>query len=146
MYSTHHFFSSALQRDDEIGEEINGNIILTAYDEENDENLDLPYIIVSHQGTTNDQGTKDDSYESDTDRDTISIEVAAETDEEVARLAAKVRATILRAIREDNTHEENDESITIEDYTLSTNGIIFDWTKPCFWTTLTYTCETLNNA
>lgn len=146
MYSTHHFFSSALHRDDEIGEEINGNIILTAYDEENDENLDLPYIIVSHQGTTNDQGTKDDSYESDTDRDTISIEVAAETDEEVARLAAKVRATILRAIREDNTHEENDESITIEDYTLSTNGIIFDWTKPCFWTTLTYTCETLNNA
>ena len=50
-----------------------------ALPDEDMDNAPLPYVIVSFDGLTNDQETKDDPYESESDTVSISIEIAAKT-------------------------------------------------------------------
>ena len=68
--------NSALMQQLADGDVYNTTIALP--DEELD-NAELPYIIVSFDGFTNEGSTKDNAFEGDTDRVTVSIEVAAET-------------------------------------------------------------------
>ena len=113
-----------------------------------DEQLDnepLPFIIVSFDGMNNDGYTKDNSYEGDTDHVTISIEVAANTREELAVLMEDIRKQICTYF-DTYTPSEGTEDLSDlipDDYTLSASAIQYDSVKPCFYQTLTYACDTL---
>jgi hypothetical protein len=96
----------------------------------------VPYVIVTFDGLTNDQGTKDDRYESEYDTVNIGVEVAARNIDELHSLTQMVRDTILRYIRANET--------AIMDYNFAAQPIQFDSLKPCYWQTLTYQCDTVN--
>lgn len=112
------------------------------------ENAPIPYIIVSFDGLQNDDSTKDCSYDGETDRVQIGIEIAAKTRTQLGEIAEAVRNTIrsffstyqppLEASGEDLT------DIIPENYVFSAQGVQYDPDKPCFWQVLTYQCDIKN--
>jgi hypothetical protein len=56
---------------------------------EEQDNTPLPYIIVSDDGLTNDQTTKDNTWESSEDRVQASVEVGAKSPKQVKQLSGR---------------------------------------------------------
>ena len=111
-------------------------------------NAPLPYIIVSFDGLQNDDSTKDCSYDGETDKVQIGIEIAAKSRRKLGELAQDVRDTI-RSYFETysgptSETEEDLTDIIPEDYAFSANGVQYDPDKPCYFMTLTYNCDTKN--
>jgi len=105
--------------------------------DEDAENVPVPYVIVTFDGLTNDQGTKDDRYESEYDTVNIGVEVTARNINELHDLTQMVRDTILSYLRENDT--------AIMDYNFAAQQIQFDSLKPCYWQVLTYQCDVENH-
>ena len=104
--------------------------------DEDADNVPVPYVIVTFDGLTNDQGTKDDRYESNDDTVNIGVEVAARNINELHDLTQMVRDTILSYLRTNET--------AIMDYQFAAKQIQYDSLKPCYWQVLTYQCDTVN--
>lgn len=118
------------------------NTALALPDEQAD-NADVPYIIVSFDGLNNQDTTKDSSYEGLTDMVTIGIEIAAETRPQLAELAIIVRNTIADYFRQHvTTINDEDYDLIPNSYQLQAQPVQYDSLKPCFWQQLTFTCDT----
>jgi len=104
--------------------------------DEDADNVPVPYVIVTFDGLTNDQGSKDDRYESDYDTVNIGVEVTAKTLDDLHELTQMVRDTILSYLRTTDT--------AIQDYQFAAQQIQYDSLKPCYWQVLTYQCDTVN--
>ena len=100
------------------------------------DNVPVPYVIVTFDGLTNDQGTKDDRYESEYDTVNIGVEVTAKTLDDLHDLTQMVRDTILSYLRTNDT--------AIMDYNFAAQQIQYDSLKPCYWQVLTYQCDVVN--
>ena len=100
------------------------------------DNVPVPYVIVTFDGLTNDQGTKDDRYESSYDTVNIGVEITAKTLDDLHTLTQMVRDTILSYLRANDT--------AIQDYQFAAQQIQYDSLKPCYWQVLTYQCDTVN--
>jgi hypothetical protein len=126
----------ALGYDPETGE--NARLYCTAIPlpDEDADNVPVPYVIVTFDGLTNDQGTKDDRYESEYDTVNIGVEVIARNINELHDMTQMVRDTILSYLRENDT--------AIMDYNFAAQQIQFDSLKPCYWQVLTYQCDVNN--
>lgn len=137
--ATDSIFVKAIQSDASLMQKIGGRLYGTAIglpDEEAD-NVPVPYIIVTFDGLTNDQGTKDDRYESRYDKVEIGVEVTARTLDELHNLTETVRDTILSYLRSRTT--------AVDDYLFTAEGIQYDSMKPCYWQVLRYQCDTIND-
>ena len=129
----------AIQSNASLMQKIGGRLYGTAIplpDEESD-NVPVPYIIVTFNGLTNDQGTKDDRYESRYDKVEIGVEVTAKTLDDLHILTKMVRDTILSYLRSRTT--------AVDDYLFTAEGIQYDSMKPCYWQVLRYQCDTIND-
>lgn len=129
----------AIQSDASLMQKIGGRIYGTAIPlpDEDADNVDVPYIIVTFNGLTNDQGTKDDRYESRYDKVEIGVEVTAKTLDDLHVLTEMVRDTILSYLRSRTT--------AVDDYLITAEGIQYDSMKPCYWQVLRYQCDTIND-
>lgn len=137
--ATDSIFVKAIQSDASLMQKIGGRLYGTAIglpDEEAD-NVPVPYIIVTFDGLTNDQGTKDDRYESRYDKVEIGVDVTAQTLDELHNLTETVRDTILSYLRSRTT--------AVDDYLFTAEGIQYDSMKPCYWQVLRYQCYTIND-
>ena len=103
------------------------------------ENTPVPYIINTFDGLANDQSTKD-SYEGATDKVTVSVEIAAGSRDELAIIAEAVRRAI-REYFESRVSTDADYELVPYDYDLQAGPVQYDWMKPCYWQTLSYTCD-----
>ena len=99
-------------------------------------NVPVPYVIVTFDGLTNDQGTKDERYESEYDTVNIGVEITAKTLDDLHTLTQMVRDTILSYLRTNDT--------AINDYQFAAQQIQYDSLKPCYWQVLTYQCDVNN--
>lgn len=116
-----------------------GNIVTCCFEVPPDieDNTPLPYIIIIEDPTQNEQGTKDDVWDSDYDSAQVSIEIAAATKAEVKQLRRKVRKSIREYVSTmDYTTRPNLKS-------FSNEGIAWDWLKPCYYDRLHYQCDVL---
>ena len=129
----------AIQSDASLMQKIGGRIYGTAIElqDEDLDNVPVPYVIVTFNGLTNDQGTKDDRYESRYDKVEIGVEVTANTLDDLHVLTEMVRDTILSYLRSRST--------AIDDYLFTAEGIQYDSMKPCYWQVLRYQCDTIND-
>ena len=127
----------ALGYDPETGEPARLYCTAIPLPDEDADNVPVPYVIVTFDGLTNDQGTKDDRYESEYDTVNIGVEVIARNINELHELTQMVRDTILSYLRENDT--------AIMDYNFAAQQIQFDSLKPCYWQMLTYQCEVENH-
>ena len=104
--------------------------------------MPLPYLIVSFDGLSNDQTTKDDPFESDSDSVSIGITIATDNREQLALLAQKVREVVHGYMM---TQDETSSAVArIEDYALTAEAVQYDQLKPCYWQVLKYQCDVEN--
>lgn len=135
--ATDSIFIAAIRSDADIMQEIGGRIYSTAIPlpDEDADNVPVPYIIVTFNGLTNDQTTKD-SLEASTDTVNIGVEITAGSRADLARLTTAVRSRI-------RSYMENaiDDPLTPYDYQFTADSVQYDGEKPCYWQTLRYQCD-----
>jgi hypothetical protein len=133
---------NALRSDAELMTAVGGRIKSTCFEVGPDEpdNTPLPCIIVMDDGLQNNPDEKDCEWESWEDRVTASVEIDAESPKAVKQLIARVRSTVATVI--EAMLSEGMEVPELD--SLQSNGIAWDWMKPCYHSTLTYNCTIPN--
>ena len=96
----------------------------------------LPYIIVTDDGFQNQDSTKDYLWEGVEDSVQASIEISAESPKEVKHIADLCRKAVTAHIVEMANQGEDIPYLA----NVSGNGVAWDWTKPCYYTTIKYNC------
>lgn len=142
MMELDELFFNALKADANLVAAVGGRIESTCFEvsPDGDDNTQLPCIIVTDDGLTNNQQTKDNVWESDEDRVQASVEVDAESPKAVKRLIRMVRRAINNYV---NSLAEQEEDIP-NLQSVQTNGVAWDWIKPCYHSTITYQCDVPN--
>ena len=127
----------ALTADNGIGLLLRGGIHSTCIEvpPTEDDNTPLPYIIITDDPFQNETGTKDDLWESDTDRVQASVEIAANSPAEVKQLRRMVRQAIAAHVAS-LPYDQTPQLVS-----SSNDGIAWDWLKPCYYDRLHYQCD-----
>lgn len=102
-------------------------------------NVPAPYVIISFDGFSNDESTKD-SYEGATDNVSVGIMIVAATREKLAELVDAIRTTI-ESYMENVEDTDPDFSEVPVDYHLSGSQISYDPGKNARYIQLTYACS-----
>ena len=136
-------FIKVLSQSSDIAAIVGDQIYSTAIPlpEEDADNVDVPYIIVSFNGLQNDAFTKDSKYEGSIDEVQIGVTIVAETRPKLAELAELVRNVISRSLENMQDNDEDYALVPI-DYTLTAQAVQYDDIKPCYWQVLNYSCNT----
>ena len=129
-----------------------GNVYNNVADPDFDmQNVPLPYVIVNNDGGDNLVATKDDEFEGQEDRVTISIRMVARSREELAEMAVQVRRTIVDYTRAAQQRIEAGEAVDGDQYapyqyTMRFSDISFDMEKPSHSQMFYYDCLTPNET
>ena len=117
---------------------IGGRVVSTCFEVSPDEtdNTPLPNIIVTDDGFQNQDTTKDSVWEGEDDEVQVTVDIAAKSPNEVKDLVRMVRRAVSRYII---GMYENREVIPELDK-LSSDGLQWDWMRPCYYQKLTYNC------
>lgn len=144
-------FVRALQQSGDIDLIVDDRIYMTAIPRPEEElvNEPLPYIIVTFDGITPQEQTKDAEYDTDTDTVSVGIVVVAETRPKLAELSELVRSTIkayfeyLQGTDPDELSDADKEMLPLLPYSAQPSGgqVIYNDEKPCYWLTLQYQCD-----
>ena len=114
-----------------------------ALPDEDADTAPLPYVIVSFDGLNNQDATKDDDFEADSDQVQIGIEIAAETRPKLGELAVMIRKTIadrFQQIAQDP--QDEDYALLPNAYTMQAQPVQYASLKPCYWQQLQFQCDT----
>ena len=136
-------FFNALMADADLVLAVGGRIESTCFEVSPDEkdNTQLPCIIVTDDGLTNNLTNKDVEWESDEDRVQASVEVDGRDPKEVKKLIRMVRKAIANYIT--SLYDQGEDIPCLQ--SVQTNGVAWDWMKPCYHSTITYTCDIEND-
>ena len=103
-----------------------------------EDNTPLPNIIITFDGFQNQQTTKDCVWEAGEDRVQVGVDVAASSPDEVKQLIRSVLRAVNAYIYQ---MKEDDEEVPHLE-SLTSDGIQWDWMKPCYYQRLNYQCTT----
>ena len=136
-------FFNALMADGELVLAVGGRIESTCFEVSPDEpdNTQLPCIIVTDDGLTNQPDIKDAVWESSEDRVLASVEIDAESPKRVKQLIQMARKAIANYIT--SLYDQGEEIPCLQ--SVQTNGVAWDWMKPCYHSTITYQCDVKND-
>ena len=136
-------FFNALMADADLVLAVGGRIESTCFEvsPEDQDNTKLPCIIVTDDGLTNQPDSKDVEWESRIDRVQASVEVDAKDPKDVKALIRMVRKAISNYI--ESMADKDDDVPNL--VSIQTNGVAWDWMKPCYHSTITYTCDIEND-
>lgn len=107
------------------------------------DNTPVPYIIVHNSGFTNQQTTKDCLWEAAEDQTVTTVEVAAHDPDGVNRIVRRMRKAIENHIA--NIYRQQGINEIPQLQSLTSDGIDWDWSKPCYYQHLNYQCITSAN-
>lgn len=133
-------FYDAIMADTTLTEAVGGRVVSTCFEIPPDEldNTPIPYIIVHNAGFTNQQTTKDCLWEAAEDQMQAIIEVAAKDPDGVKAIVRQVRKAIETYIA--TMYSQGDDIPELQ--SLTSDGIDWDWMKPCYFQHLNYQCIT----
>ena len=131
----------ALMADEALVAAVGSRIVSTCFEipPTDDDNTPLPNIIITDDGFQNQQTTKDCVWEAAEDRVQVGVDVAAASPEDVKRLIKMVRSAVEQYI--DTMYTSGNDIPELE--SLSSDGLSWDWMRPCYYQKLTYQCITL---
>lgn len=129
----------AIQADAALMTAIDGRVVSTCFEVSPDEtdNTPLPNIIVTDDGFQNQDTTKDSVWEGEDDEVQVTVDIAAKSPNEVKDLVRMVRRAVSRYII---GMYSNHEAVPELDK-LSSDGLQWDWMRPCYYQKLTYNCS-----
>jgi hypothetical protein len=136
-------FFNALMADADLVLAVSGRIESTCFEvsPDGEDNTQLPCIIVTDDGLTNQPTDKDVEWESCQDRVQASVKVSAKDPKDVKTLIRMVRKAIANYIS--SLYDKGDDIPTLQ--SIQTNGVAWDWMKPCYHETITYQCDVPND-
>ena len=136
-------FFNALMADADLVLAVSGRIESTCFEvsPDGEDNTQLPCIIVTDDGLTNQPTDKDVEWESIQDRVQASVEVCAKDPKDVKTLIRMVRKAIANYIS--SLYDKGEDIPTLQ--SVQTNGVAWDWMKPCYHETITYQCYVPND-
>ena len=116
-----------------------GRVVSTCFEvpPTEDDNTPVPNIIITDDGFQAEIFTKDDIWDSDTDRVQATVDIAASSPNEVKQLAKAVRKAVNDYIHA--MHEDGEDIPALQ--SLTSDGVAWDWMKPCYYQKLYYTCD-----
>lgn len=117
-----------------IGERVVSTCFEVSPDEK--DNTPLPNIIVTDDGFQNQDTTKDSVWEGEDDEVQVTVDIAAKSPNEVKDLVRMVRRAVSRYIIGMYSNHE----VVPELDKLSSDGLQWDWMRPCYYQKLTYNC------
>jgi len=137
-------FYNALRSNAELMATVDGRIESTSIPVPDDQFLDtpVPYIIITFDGLQNEGFTKDNSFEGCEDKVQVSIEVAADTRDDLGDIMQTIRDTIIAYFEDTEGHAWDDYEYVPTNYTFTASAVGYDSMKPCYYQTLTYNCDT----
>ena len=135
-------FFNALMADADLVLAVGGRIESTCFEVSPDDkdNTQLPNIIITDDGLTNQPTSKDMEWEAEIDRVQASVDVAAEDPKQVKQLVRMVRKAIANYM--EALDPSKDEIPCLQ--SLQTTGIQWDWMKPCYHSAIIYQCNVDN--
>jgi hypothetical protein len=135
-------FFNALMVDADLVLAVGGRIESTCFEVAPDDkdNTQLPNIIITDDGLTNQPTTKDMEWEADEDRVQASVDVAAKNPKQVKQLIRMVRKAIANYIK--GMDDKGEEIPLLQ--SLQTTGVEWDWMKPCYHSVMIYQCDVEN--
>ena len=130
----------AIQADSDLMAAIGSRVVSTCFEvpPTEDDNTPLPNIIITDDGFQNQVGTKDTVWESDEDRVQVTVDVAASSPNEVKQLIRLVRRCVERYVT--TLYQQGDNTPELE--SITSDGLAWDWIKPCYYQKLVYQCIT----
>jgi hypothetical protein len=136
-------FFNALMADADLVLAVGGRIESTCFEVAPDDkdNTQLPNIIITDDGLTNQPTSKDMEWEADEDRVQASVDVAAKNPKQVKQLIRMVRKAIANYIK--SMDDKGEEIPYLQ--SLQTTGVEWDWMKPCYHSVMIYQCDVKNN-
>ena len=134
-------FFDAITADAELMQAVGGRVKSTCFEVSPDEqdNTPLPYILILDEGKQPSQTTKDDGWMPSQWRVGAGIEVAASSPNEVDVLVMKAMKAIAAHII--NLSDQGEDIPWLNDGFPQTQGIAWDWTKPCYFDVAHYQCD-----
>jgi hypothetical protein len=131
----------AIQTDTELVQAVGGRVKSTCFEVGPDEkdNTPLPYILILDEGKQPGQTTKDDGWMPSQWRVGAGIEVAATSPNEVDALVMKAMQAVANHIQALSDQGEDIPNL-IEGFP-QTQGISWDWMKPCYFDVAHYQCD-----
>ena len=136
-------FFNALMADADLVLAVSGRIESTCFEvsPDGEDNTQLPCIIVTDDGLTNQPTDKDVEWESSQDRVQASVEVSAKDPKDVKTLIRMVRKAIANHIS--SLYDKGEDIPTLQ--SIQTNGVTWDLMKPCYHEAITYQCDVPND-
>lgn len=130
----------AICADAALMEAIGSRVVSTCFEVSPDEkdNTQLPNIIVTDDGFHNQDVTKDSVWEGGDDLVQVTVDIAATSPKDVKHLVRMVRRAVSRYIVQ--MYTEDAHSVP-ELENLSSDGLQWDWMRPCYYQKLTYQCS-----
>jgi hypothetical protein len=127
----------AIKADEQLIQIIGGRVISTCFEvpPDQEDNTDVPNIIITDDGFQNNVTTKDCMWEGAEDHVQVTVDIAAKSPEEVKHIMRKVRKAVevyMVSLGAQMPELEN----------LTAGELAWDWMKPCYHKPLIYQCVT----
>lgn len=145
MKPVDNIFYDAIQADIALMAAIGGRVRSTCFEVPpyEDDNTPIPNIIITDEGFVSASTTKDTVWESGEDRVQVGVDIAAASPNDVKELVKMVRKAIENYIC--TMYRDGEDIPQLEPNSPSSDGIAWDWQKPCYYTKLTYQCVIPND-
>lgn len=126
----------AIKADTSLMAEVGSRVTSTGFEVSPSEkdNTPLPNIIVTDDGFVNIDPNKDNVWESGQDQVQASVEVAGRSRNEVKKIVRMVR----QAVESHIVGLYSAGKVTPELQSLSSDGVAWDWVRPCYFQRITY--------
>ena len=139
MKPVDNIFYDAIQADMALMAAIGGRVRSTCFEVPpyEDDNTPIPNIIITDEGFVSASTTKDTVWESGEDRVQVGVDIAAASPNDVKQLVKAVRKAVNDYIHA--MYEDGEDIPSLQ--SLTSDGIVWDWMKPCYYQKLYYTCD-----
>lgn len=137
------FFHKALAECADLVEVTDGRIYNTARPDKDESEDRLPYIIVTFDGATAGEDTKDEVC-AQLEHGTVSVLCVCETRADLANLTEMVYEAIAEEL-EEFEWDASQFDFCIFGCTPNASAVQYDPDKPCYFQKLTYNCDTESN-
>lgn len=119
-----------------------GRVISTCFEipPTDEDNTPVPNIIITDDGFQNQTTTKDFVWEASEDQIQATVDIAAGSPGEVKQLVKLVRKAIETYMT--GLYSQGIDIPVLQPGSPSSQGIDWDWTKPCYYQKITYQCVT----
>ena len=134
-------FFNAITADADLMQAVGGRVKSTCFEVSPDEqdNTPLPYIVIRDLGKQPAQTTKDDEWMPSQWNVGAGVEVGASSPNEVDALVMKAMKAIANHIS--TLASQGEEIPYLNEGFPQTQGVDWDWTKPCYWDLAQYQCD-----